>query len=493
MKEQKTTKWSNFNPLCLARHVLRNLWMTVLAGLICVMAVYLLQTLVSKPSYDSQVTFAVTSRSASATASGSIAVTDSVASQFGELLQSNPVRTAAAAEMGLNAFPGTCSVDVPENTNILILTVTAPTPELAFRGALAVMDCYESYADFILASAVLNPINGPTLPSQPSAQASRDRLLRLAGPIGALAMIAVLLLLAVSQETVQTVPGARDQLDTKLLATLRHERKRGALLRNKKSALLISDPTCSFYYTETVHQLRAQVERAHEKDGRQVFLITSCAENEGKSTVAANLALSLAQKHQRVLLLDADLRKPAQSLIFSASPAPGTDLGYLITHRPDREALEKAIVRDEATGLSHLYAAPLRRSQSEALSPDSFRPLLDALRESYSYILIDTPPFSFFADAEVLADAADAAILVVRQDLVPAAVVNDTIDDLNAAHAALLGCVLNNYQSFHFGSRLGGYGYGYGYGSYGGKYGYYGYGSKQGKEAAHGRTDDTRN
>ena len=48
MKEQKTTKWSNFNPLCLARHVLRNLWMTVLAGLICVMAVYLLQTLVSK-------------------------------------------------------------------------------------------------------------------------------------------------------------------------------------------------------------------------------------------------------------------------------------------------------------------------------------------------------------------------------------------------------------------------------------------------------------
>lgn len=81
-------------------------------------------------------------------------------------------------------------------------------------------------------------------------------------------MIAVLLLIAVSQETVQTVPGARDQLDTKLLATLRHERKRGALLRNKKSALLISDPTCSFYYTETVHQLRAQVERAHEKDGR---------------------------------------------------------------------------------------------------------------------------------------------------------------------------------------------------------------------------------
>lgn len=89
MKEQKTTKWSNFNPLCLARHVLRNLWMTVLAGLICVMAVYLLQTLVSKPSYDSQVTFAVTSRSASATASGQ---------HRRDGLRGKPVRRAAAEQ-----------------------------------------------------------------------------------------------------------------------------------------------------------------------------------------------------------------------------------------------------------------------------------------------------------------------------------------------------------------------------------------------------------
>lgn len=83
--------------------------------------------------------------------------------------------------MGLNAFPGTCSVDVPENTNILILTVTAPTPELAFRGALAVMDCYEAYADFILASAVLNPINGPTLRRSP---ARRPRATACSGWLG---------------------------------------------------------------------------------------------------------------------------------------------------------------------------------------------------------------------------------------------------------------------------------------------------------------------
>ena len=79
------------------------------------------------------------------------------------------------------------------------------------------------------------------------------------------------------------------------------ERKRGALLRNKKSALLISDPTCSFYYTETVHQLRAQVERAHEKDGRQVFLITSCAETFSALFPRAR-AIGQKDRRQRIAL-----------------------------------------------------------------------------------------------------------------------------------------------------------------------------------------------
>ncbi len=156
----------------------------------------------------------------------------------------------------------------------------------------------------------------------------------------------------------------------------------------------------------------------------------------GKSTVAANLALSLAQKHQRVLLLDADLRKPAQSLIFSASRCPGTDL-WLSHHAPPgpRGAGKRPLsaTRRPACPIS----MPRRCGAARAGAQPGFIPSSArcAARELF-LILIDTPPFSFFADAEVLADAADAAILVVRQDLVPAAVVNDTIDDLNAAHAA---------------------------------------------------------
>ena len=166
------------------------------------------------------------------------------------------------------------------------------------------------------------------------------------------------------------------------------------------------------------------MERAHEKDGRQVFLITSCAENEGKSTVAANLALSLAQKHQRVLLLDADLRKPAQSLIFSASLCPGTDLWLsLITHRPDREALEKGHCPRRGDRPVPSLCRAAARSQSRRSA--RIHSVLCSMRcaRLFLLILIDTPPFSFFADAEVLADAARSAFFLFRRSLPPPPVV----------------------------------------------------------------------
>ena len=105
-------------------------------------------------------------------------------------------------------------------------------------------------------------------------------------------------------------------------------------------------------------------------------------------------------------------------------------------------------------------------------------------RERFDYVVIDSPPLGYFSDSEVLSDLADGTLLVVRQDLVPAAEINDAIDALRACRAEFLGCILNDMQ--HLSSRLSGgryaYGYGYGYGKYGkygyGKYGKYGYGRK---------------
>lgn len=486
MNENKHITWSYFDPICIAKFVLYHFWMIILTALIFVMCAYLSLSLLITPEYSSKVVFAVTSRNTSTSAYGSTAATYTVSQQFGSLLQSDLLLAAAADLMELDSFPAEIEVEVPEDTNIIQLTVTAASPELAYKSALAIIGCYDDYSGFILDTAVMDTVSGPDVPNAPSNSATRDKLLKLSAPVGALAMIALLIFLAVQRDTVQTTAGAKAEIDGELLATVYHERKNQSLqsfLRKQKKSLLISDPTSSFYYTETIHQLRVLLERAAEKHGAQVFVVTSCSENEGKSTIAANLALSLAQKHRRVLLMDADLRKPAQALIFEKEVAHGKGFGSLLTSHFSEEKLDESIVYDESTNLYTLYSGALHRRQTESLSAESFRPVLDAVRKRFRFIIIDTPPLGFFADAEVIADTADASLLVVRQDMSPAIAINDSIDTLSGTRSKFLGYIFNNVRSFHAISLPISRSYGYGYG-YGQRHHYgYGYGYGKSKHA----------
>ena len=484
MKDDKRFELSDYDLICVLRFVLRHCWMVVLSALIFIMAVYLAQNLAFRPTYTSSVTFAVTSRNVGSTAITNIAATDTVAGQFGGLLESDIVRNAAAEKMGLSSFPAEVSITVPQNTNILQMEITSSTPELAYKSALAIIDVHTLYSDTVFRTAIIDSINGPTIPEQPSNAASRSSLLRLSGPLGAACMCVLLVMMSIRADTVQTVSGAKRQVDGNLLATIYHERNRlpwRDRMKHKKKAILITDPTCSFYYTETIHQIRVQVERARETKQQQVFVIASCSENEGKSTVAANLSLSLAQKHRKVLLIDADMRKPAQQLIFETEVQRGKDFSALLSRGVSPATLKDVIRYDSASNLHTLYTAPVHRKQVEALSRETLASVLDALREEFSFIIIDTPPIGFFADAEVIADVADASILVIRQDVAPSIVINDAIDNLSEAESSFLGYVFNNVRSFRaFSFRSGTYEYGYGYGySYG-----YGYGKSDGKQAA---------
>ncbi|MDR0889422.1 MAG: polysaccharide biosynthesis tyrosine autokinase [Oscillospiraceae bacterium] len=474
MKNRKLAL-SDFNLFCITRHVLKNFWLVILLGIIFYMGTYLAQNLLVTPSYSSSMTISVTSRSAAASSVGSIAATDTVSVQFAEMLDSALIKSAAAEKMGMSYFPADISVRVPENTNILRVTLTAATPEEVFRSALAVIEVYPEYSSFILNTATLELINSPSIPTQPAGAATREQTLQFAGPLGAVLMIILLVLHSILLDTVQTVSGAKQQVDGKLLSTIPYEHKERTLkniLHRKKKSLLISDPTCSFYYTEAVHQLRLQFERAHEN--KQIFVVTSCNENEGKSTVAANIALSLAQKHENVLLIDADFRKPAQSLVFETSCVPGKGFDALLSPRVTEKDVEEAVVYSEATNLHTIFTQPVRRSRIESLTADSFRPVFAILRKKFSFIIIDSSPLRLFMDSEVVSDAADASVLVVRQDDMPAIAINDAIDSLTDCKAKFLGFVLNHMRSFRtiiFGRTSYGYGYGAGYG-----YGY-GYGN----------------
>lgn len=141
------------------------------------------------------------------------------------------------------------------------------------------------------------------------------------------------------------------------------------------------------------------------------------------------------------------------------------------------EDILKRVVFHESSNLHLLGSTESFVNLVELLSSARLGELLSLARRDFDYVILDSPPVGYFADSELLAELADVSVLVIRQDVVPAPYINDAIDALNAGKAKLLGCVLNDMNSFALTGGAYGYGYGYGYGQYG-KYGKYGKSSK---------------
>ncbi|PLR74019.1 capsular biosynthesis protein [Bacillus sp. UMB0728] len=138
------------------------------------------------------------------------------------------------------------------------------------------------------------------------------------------------------------------------------------------------------------------------------ILITSAFPNEGKSTTAANLAIVLAQKGKKVLLADADLRKPTIHCAFSLSNLDG-----ITTVLTKDCQLESAILSTEVPNLDVLPSGPTPPNPSELLDSNSMDILMKELKCQYEYIIYDTPPILAVADSQNLANRCDGVVMVI--------------------------------------------------------------------------------
>jgi capsular exopolysaccharide synthesis family protein len=196
----------------------------------------------------------------------------------------------------------------------------------------------------------------------------------------------------------------------------------------------------------------------------KVLMVTSLLENEGKSTLAVNMALAMAQKKKRVLLVDCDLRKPACHILLEQEEINFGTRDVL----EDSTKLSKALMRYKHTDLFLLLEKHSASNGGDLVSGDSMKALMDWARNEFDFVVLDLPPMSIASDAESVADIADTSLLVVRQNSAGASGINKAIAQLEKGKARMLGCVLNNVYSTFLSS-----GQGYHYGGYG-RYGHYG-------------------
>ena len=225
--------------------------------------------------------------------------------------------------------------------------------------------------------------------------------------------------------------------------------------------------------------LRNRFERVMEENESRVVLVTSTIPGEGKTTVAVNLAMSLAQKGRKVLLIDADMRNPSVTAILQMnSSADG-----LCEVLNGKTRVEDAITVLPDSGLYVLPAGGVTNKSTDLLSSKQMHQLILKVQDYADYVIVDTPPVMVLGDSLALGKYVDGCIYVVRRERARRHVILDGFTQMAENGCRILGAVLND--DLNGGSGIGGrYGHYGKYGSYGkygkyGSYGRYGYGGSE--------------
>ncbi len=234
----------------------------------------------------------------------------------------------------------------------------------------------------------------------------------------------------------------------------------------------------SMSYLEAIRKLRIRIMKDVEKKEYQTLLVTSSIPGEGKTTLSANLAISIAQQGKKVLLVDCDLRNPSIAGVMNEQePHPG--LGSVLKKEvPLSEAITNVKLPKERTNengsLHVIFGGAPDGENSLLIGSGRMRALIEALKSKYDIIILDTAPSELLADAPLLGKYVDAALYVIRYDYTKLREIREGVESLALSGIDMLGYVFNGDNS------SGGQGYGYGYrrygnyGSYGSHYGSYG-------------------
>lgn len=275
---------------------------------------------------------------------------------------------------------------------------------------------------------IVDPAETPAAPAYP-----RVRLNLAAGVAGGLVMaIMVAFLFDLADNRIKNPDEVRTFLGLSNLGIL-------PLMPKADAASYVRlDQTVPANFAEAFRVLRTNVLFSNASEGAQSLLVTSTGPGEGKSLVAANLAISLAQAGRRVLLIDADMRKPKAHTVFGIEHEPG--LSNLLVG----EAKASQCVRKSDT--EELWLLPAGRippNPAELLGSRKFRDFLSTLKTHFDWVIIDTPPVMAVADVSVVAPQVSGALFVVGAEMTSKYAARQAVHQLQTVHARTVGAVLN--------------------------------------------------
>lgn len=383
------------------------------------------------PQYSCEATFAVSANGDDVT---------ELVKTYSYLLTGNMMKEIVSEDLGVGTLPATITVDEVENTNFLLLKVTSTNIDMAYNVVSSVLENYNSTLNLVVSNVELEVIVPPEKKDTPINQSDELKVAKMSLLQSGGVSLGILLLYALFRKTVQSPKDFKQCLHIEYLSSIPYfEFKR----RNRKidKSLLINNSKINQNFIDSYKLLRRCIENFNLKNGANTFLITSCVPQEGKTTTALNLAISLANKGKKTLLIDGDLRmcSVGEKLMITYQ----CELSKIISEeRLDLSDLQKTSIEN----LTVVGNNQKISNSGEILSSKFLPDLIKFYQQYFDYVIVDSAPIGLLGDGKILARYCQGAIIVVRQDKVRNSLILNDITKLADEGIEIVGGVLNGVK-----------------------------------------------
>lgn len=391
------------------------------------------------------------------------ATANQLSKTFPYIISNSALQRMIEEDLGVSSIPGTIKAEAMEGTNLITISATAYSPQTAYDILQSVLETYPKVARPVIGDTSMNVVEETGVPTSANQAMNNSGVARRGFAIGVLICFAWIALYVMGRKTIRKEEEMKTMLNIRCLASVpkvQFKKTRSV----KKNQILLDNTRVSYSFTESYRTIRTRVERVINEAGSKVFLVSSASPGEGKTTVSVNLALSLAQKGKKVVLIDLDLRNPSVMRAFGKK-----EKRYGIAEvLQGKVPLNEVIVPYGDTTLKIIPGGKPVQLTAKLLNSQALELIFKVLQAQADCIIIDTPPSGLLSDAAQIAKFADEGIFVVRQDFSSIDRIKEGIEMLTDTELHIAGCILNYAET-----GIMGYG-SYGYRRYG-KYGKYGY------------------
>lgn len=444
----------------------------VVAGL--TVGSYFLERIQYHPEYQSQATFSVNTDDSSIVGS-SRSSSEQVKESLPYILKSDVMKNMVMDELGMDSFPARIEIDSKETINFYTLRVASDNAEKSYEILKSILDNCPKASVYVLGKIKLEVLDESGVISKPVNYQDKGKSLVKGAFTGITLCLIFSFLYILTNHTIQREEDFKKYLSVSCIASVPQIAFKKRRKKFDKHIHIYNDKV-GYGFLEAIRTIRTRVSREAERLGAKVILVTSSIPGEGKSTIAANLALSLAEKGRKVVLVDLDLRNPSVETVLGKE----RHVKYTVVNiTKTGNELKDAIQVIKEWNLSVVFGGDAQSDPAKALNSVKIKRMIAQLRESYDYVILDTPPAAMLADASDIARCAECALYVVKQDYARVERIAEGMEALNLANTPIIGVVLNGLEKI-----IGGYGYGsYRYARYG-AYGHYGEYAKTGEDAS---------